>query len=78
VHYYKYLHSDWVIESQEPRPDLLEWAYWSEIDAPASKPAHKPVPEHTPEAVDETTPVDEPKPARKPRTPRTPKPSESE
>ena len=37
-YFYKYLHSDWVVESVEPRPDLLAFAYWSETDAPASKP----------------------------------------
>ncbi|WP_280412543.1 hypothetical protein [Nocardia asiatica] len=59
MHYYQYLHDpDFVIESEEPRPDLLEWAYWSEIDAPVkSKPAPKPEPESEPVA----------KPARRPR-----------
>ncbi|MFE7745384.1 hypothetical protein [Nocardia sp. NPDC057455] len=46
MHYYQYLHDpDFVIESETPRDDLLEWAYWSEIPAPAkSKPAPKPEP----------------------------------
>ncbi len=25
---------DLVVESDEPRPDLLEWAYWEQVDAP--------------------------------------------
>ncbi|WP_068059382.1 hypothetical protein [Nocardia xishanensis] len=55
---YKYLgdDQDLVVESDEPRPDLLEWAYWAEVPAPVVKP------EPRPEA--ESEPV---KPARKPR-----------
>ncbi len=26
---------DLVVESAEPRPDLLEWASWKQVDAPA-------------------------------------------
>ncbi|MFC4128915.1 hypothetical protein [Nocardia rhizosphaerae] len=57
-HFYRYLHDpSWVIESEEPRPDLLEWAWWTEIEAPA-KPKPEPAPEPEPEP--------EPEPAAKP------------
>lgn len=88
MHYYQYLHDpSWVIESEEPRPDLLEWAYWTEIPAPAQKAEANPKPtsetetstEETPEPGEAARVVEEkPKPARKPRTPRTPKVAESE
>ncbi len=49
MHYYQYLHDpEWVIESAEPRTDLLAWAYWSEIPAPAPKPEPKPAPRKAP------------------------------
>ncbi|WP_280357079.1 hypothetical protein [Nocardia otitidiscaviarum] len=31
MHYYRYLHDGRIIASDTPRPDLLAWAYWSEI-----------------------------------------------
>ncbi|WP_280196248.1 hypothetical protein [Nocardia farcinica] len=35
AHFYDYIggDKDWIIESDEPRPDLLEWAWWKEISA---------------------------------------------
>ncbi|WP_306365311.1 hypothetical protein [Nocardia sp. CC227C] len=73
MHYYKYLHSDWVIASETPRPDLLEWAYWTEIpesEVPQPEPhehvhlaaTSEPEPEPEPEAKPAT------KAARRPRT----------
>jgi hypothetical protein len=58
---YEYLgeDQDLVVESDEPRPDLLEWAYWREIPAPAAKAKPEPV-----ETVEATPAV---KPVRKPR-----------
>jgi hypothetical protein len=70
-YFYEYQGDDQhlVVESDEPRPDLLEWAYWSEIPAPTKpKAASKPEPEPTP---DPEPASDEPKPAAKPaRRPR--------
>lgn len=56
-YFYDYLgdDQDLLVESEEPRPDLLEWAYWREItadEAAAKRPkpaADKPVaPRKTP------------------------------
>ncbi|MFF4027001.1 hypothetical protein ACFYY5_29550 [Nocardia elegans] len=44
---------DLIVESDVPRPDLLEWAYWAQIDAPA-KPAPSPKPAPEPEPAPET------------------------
>lgn len=35
AHFYDYTggDKDWIIESDEPRPDLLEWRWWREISA---------------------------------------------
>ncbi len=64
MYWYQYLHDpEFVIESETRRDDLLEWAYWSEIPAPAAKAKPEPV-EVQPDP--EATPVT--KPARKPRT----------
>jgi hypothetical protein len=70
VHYYQYLHDpDFVIESEEPRPDLLEWAYWAEIPAPARKPEPEPTPEFVsePDREPEAEPQPVVKAVRKPR-----------
>lgn len=67
-----------VVQSAEPRPDLLFWSYWREVPASEQK-AAEPKPEPAPETVDEIKPADgpkpaaEPKPARATRKPRTPK-----
>ncbi|MBF6326583.1 hypothetical protein IU451_29225 [Nocardia cyriacigeorgica] len=60
MHYYQYLHDPaWVIASEEPRPDLLAWAYWSEVDGPAkAKPA--PVSEPEPDRLVEPEVAAEP------------------
>ncbi|MFC4373370.1 hypothetical protein ACFO5K_04600 [Nocardia halotolerans] len=47
MHFYQYLHGGRIVESEVPRPDLLGWAYWSEIPAPVSvdvEPEPAPVP----------------------------------
>ncbi|MET8430157.1 hypothetical protein [Nocardia sp. NPDC004860] len=69
MHYYKYLHSNRVIESEQPRPDLLEWAYWSEIDAPAKEPTREPVREPAPEpsAGGQAEPEPDAEPAAEPK-----------
>ncbi|WP_063023828.1 hypothetical protein [Nocardia niwae] len=58
---------DLVVESDEPRPDLLEWAYWSEIPAPTKQAAPK---------VDKDVPIvahkdDEPEPKPEPAVKKT-------
>ncbi len=75
-HFYRYLHDpSWVVESKDPRPDLLEYAYWTEIEAPV-KPKPTPAPKLEPvepvepagdtDATPEPEPEAEPKPVAKP------------
>ncbi|MGW5519994.1 hypothetical protein [Nocardia africana] len=83
-YFYKYLgdDQDLVVESEDPRPDLLEWAYWTEIDAPAPKFNEGGIVPPAPVAVVNDSPeperIIEPAPAKKaaPRKPRTPKDAE--
>lgn len=69
MHYYRYLHDGRIIESDEPRPDLLEWAYWSEVDAPA-KAKLEPVEPEGPVEAPAVEPEPEAKPAAKKAAPR--------
>ncbi|MBF6538169.1 hypothetical protein [Nocardia farcinica] len=46
---------DLLIESDEPRPDLLEWAYWAEISETDARKA-TPQPEKPAEPVKKTAP----------------------
>ncbi|WP_280389803.1 hypothetical protein [Nocardia wallacei] len=68
---------DLVVESDEPRPDLLEWAYFRQVDAPAIAPAKaEPKADPEPEPEQDSEPVEEAKPAPRARKPRTPKAAE--
>lgn len=73
MHHYQYLHDpSWVIESDAPRDDLLEWAWWSEIPAPAEpKPEPEPVDDEPAQEAELEKPA-----AKAPRKPRTPKAAE--
>ncbi|MBF6358196.1 hypothetical protein IU449_27240 [Nocardia higoensis] len=73
MHYYRYLHGGRVIESETPRPDLLEWAYWREVtadEAGAQGKSVQPEPTADPvtvtvEGAPEPQPVAEPPAAKK-------------
>lgn len=33
AHFYSYAHEPWIIESEEPRDDLLEHGWWREVSS---------------------------------------------
>jgi len=79
LHYYQYSHNpSWIVESETPRPDLLAWAYWSEVEAPAKVADTKPEPApghdehgHSAAAPSDAEPAAKPAPVKRAR--RTPK-----